>query len=65
MTMYPLDPAEAETAAQAGYAASREHLGAAPEGVPRPAETTQQPFDYEQPGEPPEPGEAPGYGGVT
>lgn len=69
MTMYPLDPADAQAAMAAGaraadelQAPSRDPMGGA---TAMEAESTQQPYMPEDPGEPPEPPEGPEYGGVT
>ena len=69
MTMYSPDPGDAQAAFSEGMRQSDAQQSAVSDpmggAVPYQAETTQQPFDYEQPGEPPEPREGPGYGGVT
>lgn len=70
VTMYSPDPGDAQAAFADGMRQSDAMQAA---GISDPmggavtwqAETTQQPFDYEEPGEPPEPNEGPGYGGVT
>ena len=68
MTMYPLDPGEAQAATREGVAAEqgrRDHYAGQPEGDLREAASTQQPYMPEDPGEPPEAPEGPEPGGVT